>query len=36
MEEKKEEQSSFAETVKDYAKTFIIIFVVIFALNKLV
>lgn len=36
MEEKKEEQSSFAETVKDYAKTFIIIFVIIFALNKLV
>lgn len=36
MEEKREEQSSFLETVKDYAKTFLIIFVIVFALNKLV
>ena len=36
MEEKKEEQTSLTETVKDYAKTFIIIFLIIFALNKLV
>ena len=36
MEERREEQSSFLETVKDYAKTFLIIFVIVFALNKLV
>ena len=36
MEKKREEQSSFLETVKDYVKTFLIIFVIVFALNKLV